>query len=379
MLRPQRTRRCRAPVIRVLHLINTLAPGGAESLVTDLCARLPSEDIEPTVAYVFGDGSLAGTLENRGIRVERLSRGNRPSPVSLFRLLRLIRARKIEIIHVHLVYAGIIGKIAARLLGVPVVMTRHWVSDPRHGTLLYRLDDWLTRRYATVLIAAGEQVRAAIFRENWMPPERVVLQRNAIGVSAFEKKVHRPAADGRYTVGTVGRMEAPKAQDVFLRAMVRIREGLPGARGVIAGDGRMREQLEELRSRLGLNDAVDFLGAVPRHNVPDLLSSLDVFVLTSSWEGLPMALIEAAASGLPVVATDVGGVREVVQDGLNGFLVPSGDWQQIAAKVLLLLNDTEMRAAFGAQARGRAKAEFDIARLARDTADLYRRILRPEL
>ncbi|HRS95692.1 MAG TPA: glycosyltransferase [Candidatus Latescibacteria bacterium] len=362
-------------MIRVLHVINTLAPGGAETLVTSLCQALPREGVEPLVAYLFGDGTLGERLKDHGIGVERLSHGSRPSLFALPRAISLIRSRKIDLVHAHLVYAGIVAKIAARFTGVPVVMTRHWVSDPKQKTFLFRLDDRLTRRYVSTLIAVGEQVRAAILTEKLMPPERVVVLRNAVDVSRFRVKQHEVVEGESFVVGTVGRLEAPKAHGVFLEAIARLRETFPGVRGLIAGDGRLRSQLEETRVRLGLEGVVDFVGAIPAEGIPDFLNSLDVFVLTSNWEGLPMALIEASASGLPVVGTDVGGVGEVVVDEVTGYLVPPGNPSEIASRVACLLKNTELRATLGVNARHRAETEFDVTRLAHDTAGLYRATL----
>jgi len=364
-----------APVIRVLHVINTLAPGGAETLVANLCAKLPGEGVEPTVAYLFGDATLAERLTENGVHVEALSSGERPSAFALCRILQIIRTRKIQLVHAHLVYAGIAAKIAAGLSGIPVVTTRHSAFEPKANTFFYRFDNWLTRRYAARLIAVGEQVRAAILNERWMEPERVVLHRNAIDVSEFTPKRHQPSPDGAYILGTVGRMEAPKAQEVFLEAVARVRREYPNVEAVIAGDGRRRRHLEEARSRLGLDTVVTFLGPVSRKDIPRVLNTFDVFVLSSNWEGLPIALIEAAASGLPVVATDVGGVHEIVQNGKNGWLVEPGNVEQLAGRIGALLSDVEMRERFGREARAFVEAEFDITRLARETAALYREVL----
>ncbi|HPU84427.1 MAG TPA: glycosyltransferase [Candidatus Latescibacteria bacterium] len=362
-------------MIRVVHVINTLAPGGAETLVANLCAKLPGEGVQPAVAYLFGDATLAARLTEAGVHVEALSSGERPSPFALCRLLQIIRTRKIQLVHAHLVYAGITAKIAARLSGTPVVMTRHSAFEPKANTFFYRFDNWLTRRYAARLVAVGEEVRATILKERWMEPDRVVLHRNAIDVSEFRPKHHQPSPDGAYIVGTVGRMEAPKAQEVFLEAVARVRAGYPNVKAVIAGDGRLRSHLEGVRSRLGLDTAATFLGSVTRKDIPGLLNTFDVFVLSSDWEGLPLALLEAAASGLPVVATDVGGVHEIVQNGKNGWLVEPGNVEQLARRIGALLSDVEMRERFGRQARAFVETEFDITRLARETAALYREVL----
>jgi len=254
-------------------------------------------------------------------------------------------------------------------------MTRHWVSDPKQKTLLFRLDDWLTRRYVATLIAVGEQVRAAILAEKLMPPEKVVVLRNAVDVSRFGVRQHEAVEGNSFVLGTVGRLEAPKAHGVFLEAIARLRQTFPGVRGRIAGDGRLRPQLEETRRRLGLEEVVDFVGAIPPEEIPQFLNSLDVFVLTSNWEGLPIALIEASACGLPIVATEVGGVGEVVVDGVTGYLVPPGNPSEIASKVACLLNSKGLRTTFGLNARHRAQTEYDITRLAHNAAELYRATL----
>jgi glycosyltransferase involved in cell wall biosynthesis len=362
-------------MIRVLHVINSLAPAGAETLLVQLCAHLPQAGVQPVVAYVFGDDTLEGELKRQAIHAMRLSGGNTPSITALARAIYLVRARKIQIVHTHLVYAGIVGKLAAAFCGVPVVSTRHFTSDPKQNTIPYRMDNWLTRHYASRLIAVSENVRNAVAGERWLDPRKVVVHRNAIDVAAFEAKRPEQDPSAPFVVGTVGRLETPKAHEIFVEAVALLRGRGLDVRGVIAGDGRRRRELEGICAAHGVSEHIRFLGNVAHHDMPALFASFDAFVLSSHWEGLPLVLIEAAASGLPIVATDVGAVKEIVEDGRTGFVVALRDASAIANAVHRLIAEPDMRDSLGKRGRVLAQAEFDISILARKTADLYREIL----
>jgi len=362
-------------MIRVLHVINSLAAAGAETLLVQLCRRLPEEGVSPVVASLLGPGALSPLFEEHGIPTVDLSRAGEPGVWAVAKLVRAIRRYRIHVVHTHLAYAGVAGKLAAMATRRPVVTTRHYTTDPKLNTLPYRLEDWLTGHGTARVVVISDYMRRIILAERLAKPERVVVHRNAIDVAAFRSRC-RPSLRGEGpVVGTVGRMEPQKAQEIYLEAMALIRRRVPSVRGMIVGDGRRRSELEGIRRRLDLDERVAFVGSVPPDDVPTLLGGFDLFVLSSDWEGLPLVLIEAAALGLPTVATDVGAVSEVVREGRTGFLVPPRDLSALAEAALKILEDAEKGREFGANARACAEAEFDIARLARQTATLYRDVL----
>lgn len=363
-------------MIRALITINSLVAAGAETLILQLCRHLPREGVEPIVASLLGPGPLTPLFEESGIRVVNLSEaGERLGLKSFWRLMWTVRRERIDIVHTHLVYAGIMGKVAAALTGLPVVTTRHYTTDLKITTPFYRLEDRLTKTGTARVVAISDYMRRFILDSGLAEPRRVVVHRNAIDVDRFRTLVTESERPGNLIIGTAGRMEPQKAQEVFLEAMAIIRRNIPTVRGVLVGEGSKRSELEAARARLCLDDVVSFVGTVSPEEMPTLLSTFDVFVLSSDWEGLPIVLIEAAALGIPVVATDVNAVSEVVKDGRTGLLVPPRNPRAIAEAAVAILGDPDRRRRFGRKAREYADAELDIKRLARQTATLYRDVL----
>jgi glycosyltransferase involved in cell wall biosynthesis len=188
----------------------------------------------------------------------------------------------------------------------------------------------------------------------------------------------RERRDGRPVVGTIARLAPQKGIDVLLAAVPSLLQAAPGARVVIVGGGPLEDELRARADELGLGEAVSFLG--PVENARDLLPSFDVFVLPSRWEGMPIALLEARAAGLPCVATEVGGVRDIVADGADGRVVPVEDADALAGALAELAGDEELRERWGRIARERVAREFPLDAMVRRTELLYlRTILAPEL
>ena len=361
-------------MIRALHVINWLELGGAETLLMRLCQHLPEYGVEPVVATMRGRGRLRPAFEALGTTLIDLSVHGHAVPWAPYTLVRAIREYRIDIVHTHLVHAGIAGKIAAVITGRPVVTTRHYTSNAKHDTWLYRLEHYLTRRYAARVVAVGEQVREHVVSRGLAEAERVVVHRNAVDLAAFpERRPHAP--DREIVIGMIGRFHPVKAHEVFLEAMAHLRSRQPRASAVIVGSGQRRAELEALSQELGLDAVVRFRGPVSHEDIPALLAGFDLFVLSSDWEGLPMVLIEAAAAGLPIVATDVGGVGEVVHDGVTGYLVPPREPRKLADALARMIEEPDRRLEMGRRARARAESQFDIRRLAKQTADLYREVL----
>jgi glycosyltransferase involved in cell wall biosynthesis len=360
-------------VIRALHVINSLEIGGAETLVLRLCRKLRDVGVEPSVATVLNPGGLADQFTDSGIPLLDLSRGGRFDPISAFKLSQHLVAGGIDIVHTHLVHAGVVGKIAALTAGIPVVTTRHYTADAKSEHWDFLAEDRLTRSVADRVIAIGDRVRTRVLDLGIATSERLVVHPNAIDVDTFDvptRDVSRTA-----TVGTIGRMHPAKAHDVFLRAMAEVVRRKPDVNGTLVGDGELRDEMLTLRHELNLEANVELPGAVDFQNIGACLADIDIFALSSAWEGLPMVLLEAAASGLPLVATEVGGVPEVVIHEETGLLVPPSDPVGLADAICRLVDDTDLRITLGRNARRFVEQHFDVGRLAKQTAALYAEVL----
>ncbi|WBX92599.1 glycosyltransferase [Pseudoxanthomonas mexicana] len=364
--------------MEIVHVVENLDRGGLERTVVDLIASQRDAGHECRVICLFKLGLLARELLASGVRVDAC--GKRPGLDlrALRRARALIRQSPDAVIHTHNAMAHYYAVLAS--LGLPVkcrINTRHGMG----GRTRSGRQEWLYRQslrgtdYAVAVCEAARQRFAA----DGMHPRRALLSvPNGIRLERF-----RPADDvarqslvaelglptGSRIIGTVGRLQPVKDHALLLRAFAKVRVQVPEAALVIVGDGPLRAALEAQAEQAGLSDAVRFMG--DRHDVPRLLTGMEVFALTSTSEGYSVALLEACASSLPIVATDVGGNREIVRHGINGRLVPSGDTAAIATALIALLRGGEQAAAMGRAGYAWAQAEASFRTMAERYHGLY--------
>jgi glycosyltransferase involved in cell wall biosynthesis len=370
---PRRDSECRIP--RILILITLAETGGAQAYVAALVPALaPRFDV---VVAAHGGGPLVDAARGAGVRFVPLRHVRRPLQpardlLGLFELVALIRRERPDIVHVNSSKAGILGRIAAVLTRVPItVFTVHgWAFKAYSGTpsALYRSADRLMARATTITICVTETERAAGLAARTCIADRTVVIANAVDVEAAPRARH----DGDPPrIVSVGRLAWPKDPLTLVRALAHVRDHPFSA--LIVGDGPDLPTVDGEVRELGLEAAVQLSG--PRRDVPDLLAQSDVFALASRSEGGPISILEAMAAGLPVVASDVGGVPELVVEGETGLLVPAGDAHALATALERLLADPELRRRLGAAGRERVRERFDLNALRSAHLELYAREL----
>jgi glycosyltransferase involved in cell wall biosynthesis len=311
-----------------------------------------------------------------------IPRGLGPLPLTglLIRLVRLLRAERYTIVHTHNSVTGAVGRLAAWLARVPLTIhTTHGFHFHDHMSAARRLpfvaaERWLARRCDLLLFQNHEELQAAE-RLGLRPRRGVFHVGNGIDLRRFRPRT-APPENPRPIVLSVGRLEPVKNHVMLFDALQLLRERI-GEAGVpilrLVGDGPSRARYEQLVARRGLGWAVEFLGY--RYDIPQLNAAADVAVLTSVKEGIPRALMEAMAVGVPVVATDVKGSREVVVDGATGFLVPLGDAAALADRLALLLERPGLRQQLGRRGVQHARLTCDEERVVERLAGLYRSAL----
>ncbi len=371
--------------VRVLHVIATLLPGGTEMALLRLLQHLDPRRYDLRVACLRGEPVLAPEFEAAGFPVVAIGTRGTVDPAALWRLVRLVRRDRIDLVHTQMDLADYYGTCAARLGGArAVVTTKQNADDFRQQRTWKRYPFLVLERLAyeaadaTIVVSEG----LARFLENveHLPRRRMVVVGNGvdpdIGGRAPGRAEARAAigADGQAPViGTVGRLAPQKGQVHLLRAFGRLLVDHPGALLVIAGEGPERARLEDEARRAGIDGRVIFLGH--RRDVPAILASLDLFVLPSLWEGLPQALLEAMAMSIPVVAARAVGVEDVVTDGATGLIVPPADPVALAAAMQRLIGTPGLAAQLGAAARRSVVENFSLAAGAARVDAVYRRVL----
>jgi glycosyltransferase involved in cell wall biosynthesis len=359
---------------RILILITLADRGGAQTYVSLLVPGLT--DSFDVVVGAHGSGDLRDAVEEAGARFIPLEHVRRPiHPVrdltGLAELVRLCRRERPEIVHANSSKAGVLGRLAASIVRVPVrLFTVHgWAFAAYDGfaSRAYLRGDRLVRPLTTRIICVGENERRIGIAARTCTPEQTVVIRNAVAID----ETPRSRLDGTPpTIAAIGRLRYPKDFPTLLEALARVSEPF---RAVIVGDGPDRSVLEEAIARRGLAGRVELLG--DRHDVADILAGSDLFLLSSRSEGLPMSILEAMAAGLPVVASDVGGVSEAVVDGETGLLVPAADADALAAALGRLLRDPDARRRLGERGHAVARERFDLERFHREHVELYHREL----
>lgn len=367
-----------APV-HVAHLIKGLGRGGAEGLLPQVVRHGGAGFSYRAGYFLPHKDALAGELAAAGTPVRCF--GGTSAAGLLVRVPRVaawLRAEGVDLLHCHLPLAGVAGRLAARLARVPVVYTEHNVLARYHPlTLRAHRATW---RLQAAVVAVSEEVASSVRQamgeavplrvvRNGIEVERMV----ASGEEIAAVRAELGAPEGAPLVGTVAVLREQKRLDLWLAAARIIGEELPAARFAIVGDGPLRGELETEAARLGLADRVAFTGLRP--DVRAYHHAFDLFLASSQFEGLPLALLEAMAAGRPVVATRVGGVPEAVEDGVEGLLVPPGEPAALAAAALSLLADPARARALAAAARRRVAADFSIARMAGELEAIYAEVL----
>ncbi|HSE03288.1 MAG TPA: sugar transferase [Methylomirabilota bacterium] len=384
-----------SPRIKVLRVIARMNVGGPAIHVVNLTAGLDParfDSILVTGTENPGEGSLLDLAQAHGIEpvvIPEIMGQATLKPrdwKALVALYRLMRRERPHIVHTHAAKPGVLGRLAARLAGVPVVVHTF------HGHILHGyygpVMTWLLRRMERLLargtdriVAVSEQVKQDLVRYGVAPAGKISVIPLGFHLQPFlESAEHRGSlyrelglTNGARLVGIVGRIFPIKNHRLFLEAAVRVAAEERAARFVVVGDGVLRPEMEAHARRLGIADRVTFTGW--RRDLPRIYPDLDVLVVSSRNEGTPVSAIEAMASACPVVATRVGGLPDLIEDGETGHLVPSEDASALAAAILRVLRDGEGARRMAGVARERVSQRFRAERLVADVERLYVELL----
>jgi glycosyltransferase involved in cell wall biosynthesis len=369
--------------LRVVTLIDQLGiTGGAERIATEVLARIdpdrfertlcvsrwtPEEEADPLIA------PRVRALREAGVRIVGIRRHSRLAVWAWAPLLSLLRSERIDILHSHQFGSNFWASILGRMAGTPVVIAHehNWSFE---GQRLRRfVDRHVIANRADAFLAVSRQTRSAMVELEGIDPQLIHFVPLGIATPATtpgaDVRAELGIVDGTPVIGTACTLRPEKALEVLVRGAVTLVEDFPDLRVLIAGEGPDRARVESLIESLDLGRTVTLLGG--RGDVPDLLGALDVAVCSSDWEGSPLSVMEYMEAGLPVVATRVGGVPDMISDGVEGLLVPPGEPEAIASAVAELLRNPGLGAEMGRRGRRRRREEFDLEVTARRVGELY--------
>lgn len=336
-------------------------------------ARFDRRRFVPSMCATRASSLSDPILEESGTPLLVLDRTSRFSLRSWRPLLDLLRRERVDVLHAHKFGSNVWASIIGRLAGVPVVVAHEHTWSFEGNPKRRLLDRFVIGRLATVVLAVSSQDRDRMISIERLPAEKVVHVPNGVAPlpTSPRNRVREELglSQSAPVVVSVSVLRRQKSLDVLVRAAQRVHAFVPDARFVIVGDGPEREALVGLVRELALQDVVLFTGH--RTDVGDLLAAADVVASSSAYEGSPLALMESIGAGRPVVATGVGGVPEIVRDGIEGILVTPGDPDVLADAIVRLLGDPVLRERMGAAGRKRQREEFDIDVMVKRLETLY--------
>jgi len=370
---------------KVFYLLDSLNIGGTEVQAVELATRLNPEQYEVTLGCLRARGPLLEKLRGSSVSVrEFYPKGGFDSPHGFYQMFRLaffLRRGGFQIMHAHDVYANILGIPAAVLARVPVIISSQ--RDLGHLDLYKsRRRLWLRRlqKLSTAVLTNANAVRDAVLSEDQFAPEKVKVIHNGVDLDRFSQRTQdrgwlSPTGDQERWIVLVGNMHGDvKGHPVLIAAAEAVVREFPDVRFLLAGDGQRRKEFEERARNLGIGNHFYFLGR--RDDIPRILSCCDIGVLPSKAEGLPNAVLEYLAAGLPTIASRVGGNAEIIEDGKTGLLVPAGDSAALADALLRLLRNPSLADELGKSGRQFVAAEFTFQRLIEKTDQMYTDLLR---
>jgi glycosyltransferase involved in cell wall biosynthesis len=375
-------------MVKVLHLRSSTSLGGPEKQILRAAKslRLEGFDLTLLVLYRRNDAMpffhpLVVEARKQEIPAEQMLDSHQLPFQLIGRIAKKLKEEQFSLVHTHEYRGDIVGGMAARLAGVKAVAVVRGYTDRTLALRLYKILDLLALRFFAKIITVSTSLRRQVMSAG-LPKERVVTIHNAIAPESLEVEGYADDLRVREGLGIepeeqvvsiVGRLSPEKGHIYLFQAIKKILAALPKTRLLVIGDGPLREKLEILSVSLGLGSAVSFLGF--RQDVVALMKISDMMVLPSLREGLPNVILEALALAKPVVATQVGGIPEIIRDGETGLLVPPKDPERLAEALLHLLRNPEKGKEFGERGKAIVTQEFNVETMVHKIAEVYREVL----
>jgi glycosyltransferase involved in cell wall biosynthesis len=361
--------------INVVHLVEELTIGGLEKILAAIVLNLDKNKYNVSVWCLREGGFFADKLVKEGIDVRILHISTSRNPLSIYKLYKLLKRHKFDIIHTHAYSAGTIGRVSAFLAGVPVIISHnHSVYD--YYNKFYHLVEWILSLVTDRVICISEVVNRFVNKTQMINAGKLITIHNGIddvcdvtekSSSYLKKELGIPI--NHSVIGTIAHLEEHKGLKYLLEAASLLLASRRDISFLFVGEGALKEKLKKLCVDLKIEKTVIFAGE--RNDMPEILFSIDIFVLPSLREGLPLTILEAMACGRPVIATNVGGIPEAVKDGENGILVYPKDPEALYRAMNELLGDREKREKMGRIGKRMCDESFRAQTMVEKIEDLY--------
>jgi len=367
----------------ILLLNETSGPGGAETVIFNIAKNLDRNQYVPRVG-LFCDGWFAGHLAENGILVDIIPSKRAWDVSFLLKIIKYCKKHKIDLIHAHLPGANFYGSLAGRILGIPVICTFHnEILIPGFVERFTAIKYFVIRNCAAKFVMVAKYMQAGYLTKARLPVEKIVTIYNGVpdgkDYNPFDIEAFRKAIDyreGDVLIANVANFRRPKGHHVIVDAAAIVKQKAPQAKILLIGDegdGSIKSQTESRIKELQLDSNVKILGF--RSDVYHILRNIDIFMLASTSEGLPISVVEAMMAAKPIIATDVGGLSEIVIDGDNGCLVKPNNPNSLAEKIIGLAANKQKRIAMGERSYRIAKDKFSLETMIAQYQNLYGELL----
>ncbi|MBN2016786.1 MAG: glycosyltransferase [Candidatus Cloacimonetes bacterium] len=364
--------------LNVLYIIWSLDQGGAERVVIDLAKNTDKIQFNVTICCLNEKGTYAHEAEKAGIKVIPLHKLPKLDPFIIFKISRLIKKKHIDIVITHLWTSNFWGRIAAFISGVKVIIATEHTTD-ENRPWYYHLIDQILAKISTKIIAVSTSVKAFHQNRSHIPPCKFEVINNGIDIKKFNVEINKE--DKRkefgfiptdFVIGLFGRFVPAKAHEVLLQSLQKLITKYPNIKVLFVGSGPTEDQIKEIVREFGLENHVIFAGF--RNDIPELYQILDLFILPSEREGFPITLLEAMTSGIPVIATDVGGNSDIIKDGRNGFIIEPNNVEALTQRIEYYIEHPDEADIFANKAQSSVQKHFTSQIMTRNTEQMLIRL-----
>ena len=366
---------------RILFVIGQLSVGGAERQMIYLATHLDKSKYQVLVCSFSADVPLLSILNNANVQTVIIPQAMKPDLTRPIKLFQLTKSYKPDLIHSYLFVANTWARIIGSILKVPVVLSER--SSEIKKTTWVKIINRTLVSYGSHLIANSQSGADRVIQNNEFSPDKVSIIYNGIPIDKYNCRISEEQKakllyefgikEGTQVIGLIGRLSFAKNHELLFESYKTIVEHFPHSRILCVGDGPRKKELMQLVETFGIKDHVFFTGM--RKDIPECFSIMDVMVLPSRWEGLPNVILEAMAAKCPVVAADVGGVSELVTDGVTGWLVEPGNKDELANKVIVALSDFQQLEKVKRNAYAFVTENFSIEKMVTYTEKVYEEVI----